>query len=77
VKTRLAAIAVEDAALVTKPFSTERRLKARWGSAGSTLSCRRSLWLRSIELHRAALLPVAASTMTAPVMCGCREQKYS
>ena len=32
---------------------------------------------RSIEHHCAALLPVAASTTTVPVMCGCREQKYS
>src|SRR4029077_16549947 len=29
----------------------------------------------STEHHGSALLPVAASTTTVPVMCGCREQK--
>src|SRR3982075_3048325 len=33
--------------------------------------------MRSIEHYCAALLPVAASTTMVPVMCGCREQKYS
>src|SRR4029450_3404563 len=36
-----------------------------------------ALPLRSIEHYGAALLPVAASTTIAPVMCGCKEQKYS
>jgi hypothetical protein len=43
------------------------------GFAGS----RQILSLRSKKHHCAALLPVAASTTMAPVMCGCREQKYS
>jgi hypothetical protein len=38
---------------------------------------RQALSLRSIEHYCAALLPVAASTTMAPVMCGCNEQKYS
>jgi hypothetical protein len=33
--------------------------------------------LRLIEHHCAALLPVAASTTTVPVICGCTEQKYA
>src|SRR5262249_36731922 len=34
--------------------------------------------LTSIDAsHGAGLLPVAASTTIAPVMCGCSEQKYS
>src|SRR5712691_2504621 len=39
--------------------------------------CRSALSLRSIEHYCTALLPVAASTTIAPVMCGCNEQKYS
>ena len=39
--TRLAAIAVESAVPMTKPFSTERRLEARWGADGSAISMRR------------------------------------
>jgi hypothetical protein len=58
------------------------RLDTRWGAAGSTLMSSAAFQsgvgsLRSVEHHRAALLPVAASTTTAPVMCGCTEQKYS
>jgi len=30
-----------------------------------------------MEHYCAALLPVAASTTMAPVMCGCKEQKYA
>src|SRR5262245_13805811 len=32
---------------------------------------------RSIKHHCAASAPLAASTTTAPVMCGCTEQKYA
>ena len=38
------------------------------------------LWMllsRSIKHHCAASAPLAASTTTAPVMCGCTEQKYA
>jgi hypothetical protein len=33
--------------------------------------------LRSIEHHCPASVPATASTTTAPVMCGCKEQKYA
>ena len=38
---RLAAIAVESAVPITKPFSTERRFAARGGADGSAISMRR------------------------------------
>src|SRR5207302_11428859 len=34
------------------------------------------LW-RSIEHHDPAPAPLAASTVTVPVICGCKEQKYA
>jgi hypothetical protein len=79
-----AAIAVESAAPATS-LSAPNGGSRRAGAPPVTPShvarrfpdWRRILSLRSTELHRAALLPVAASTTTAPVMCGCTEQKYS
>src|SRR4029450_4261882 len=61
---------------------------ARWTSRTSTcllpfssmLSTRvtgTSSGMQFQEHYCAALLPVAASTRIAPVMCGCKEQKYS
>ena len=39
---------------------------------------RQTMSSRLIEHYCAALLlPIAASTTIAPVMCGCKEQKYS
>ena len=51
---------------------------ARHHAAPGFPGYRQALSLRSIEHYCAALLlPIAASTTIAPVMCGCKEQKYS
>src|SRR6516165_3304729 len=46
-------------------------------ATGGRRGCRRLLFLPSVQHHRAVAPPVVASTTMAPVICGCREQKYS